>query len=1022
MSHNYSYRSSKDDYRSRQDMDSDSYQRESDFYRQRSKSSSQELMHSAASSSKAVDTPVLMSGKVLSFLQSCGLDASDLSLLAEIPDHLITVETLPKQLLQIKERKLSSTSSSRSSTTTTQPSTATHTWKGGNHINPVESPLDRLAHPNDPLPPEHVESWQDRWGNVRKTGSEINTSISTTSKASTVVDYSHSSGGKSYYDKESYTSMASDSLSSTFSHTYDDYNKRQEPLPLVSSDTLFEVPSRKEASDFHGILPPVFPYACVLCNSTAFHDKDWSVHLRSTQHSHNKFELVKRYPQWDQNLESAKRNESHSTLQPKSKKNRSPYIENVPSWKEAAHFQGRIPPVFPYMCVLCDITIRSARDWSVHIESGLHARRQQRLLQMYPEWDQTIASTRRDESQVTTQKKYLEKTDTLHRVPTRKEASDFYGKVPPVFPYSCALCDITVLSKKDWSLHTTGAQHANSQLMLVEKYPEWDQLIKSARRNECYVTQQTESRGGMEDNKRKTSNKKKISSTKTSIKNHFSRVVSFCPLPAGEGTTSELIAIAKRFGCVKNSLFLPSRGYVEMTDLADAKKLVQYYSSKLLKLKRKAIQVTFSTEYDTLKETQVNEKPEALKSYPQRTSSPRRHSAQTDSPSPKRRCSEERSCSSRSSRSKERDDRQQSQERSNDWSKKPQVSSHSSPKNETTKSQSEENEDVATMDSDCDLEGLEVIGDDEEYLLHDDDEPEDDQTVHQEQKTCEETTKLNDQSSASAAISEHNESSGGEEAKNLTDQSQDSGKVHVPNVHSKAQEKTLVDASNADILITSDSLKDQNPEEQKDEVLETDEDDTDFPEGFENFITLDELVEDTNYKESSEESSSKEKTEDKLDETNVIINGQIPLSCEVSEGNKKQIESSKEENTESPTAETLSSEEDLLKNAFPQSVELQDQENNTPIEQCTEQHDGEKDIKGIQESTDDKIVAETSPSVEPKKREEPVGTEFVRPVVGYFCNLCNVIYSSEEEAKDEHCRTPSHHEKFREHMEKIASS
>lgn len=41
------------------------------------------------------------------------------------------------------------------------------------------------------------------------------------------------------------------------------------------------------------------------------------------------------------------------------------------------------------------------------------------------------------------------------------------------------------------------------------------------------------------------------------------------------------------------------------------------------------------------------------------------------------------------------------------------------------------------------------------------------------------------------------------------------------------------------------------------------------------------------------------------------------------------------------------------------------------------------------------------------------GTEFVRPVVGYFCNLCNVIYATEEEAKDKHCKSPSHREKVK---------
>lgn len=51
--------------------------------------------------------------------------------------------------------------------------------------------------------------------------------------------------------------------------------------------------------------------------------------------------------------------------------------------------------------------------------------------------------------------------------------------------------------------------------------------------------------------------------------------------------------------------------------------------------------------------------------------------------------------------------------------------------------------------------------------------------------------------------------------------------------------------------------------------------------------------------------------------------------------------------------------------------------------------------------------------MEPKSGVVFTGTEFVRPVVGYFCNLCNVIYASEEEAKDEHCRSAEHHEKVK---------
>lgn len=45
-------------------------------------------------------------------------------------------------------------------------------------------------------------------------------------------------------------------------------------------------------------------------------------------------------------------------------------------------------------------------------------------------------------------------------------------------------------------------------------------------------------------------------------------------------------------------------------------------------------------------------------------------------------------------------------------------------------------------------------------------------------------------------------------------------------------------------------------------------------------------------------------------------------------------------------------------------------------------------------------------------RFSPAGTEFVRPVVGYFCNLCQLIYADEDEAKLQHCSSPAHYRKY----------
>lgn len=51
----------------------------------------------------------------------------------------------------------------------------------------------------------------------------------------------------------------------------------------------------------------------------------------------------------------------------------------------------------------------------------------------------------------------------------------------------------------------------------------------------------------------------------------------------------------------------------------------------------------------------------------------------------------------------------------------------------------------------------------------------------------------------------------------------------------------------------------------------------------------------------------------------------------------------------------------------------------------------------------------------------PTGTEFVKPVVGYFCHLCQVIYADEGEAKGQHCSSPSHYRKYQVSEELITS-
>lgn len=255
MSQKYPYTNTGDDFLSHQDMYPDSYQRQSNTYRPSVRSSSQE-QNCSTISRRTIDSPGNLPGQALSFLHSCGLESSDIAHLAELPEHLFTVETLSEMLLQIKERKLSSTSSSRPSTSQPLDNTSTRAWEGSSHTKPVEYPIDRPAHPVYPLPPEQVQTWQDRWGNPRRRSSLTTGTSGSSSKSSSAPDYIVSKDNDPY-------SNTTDSPEAS-SRTFVDFGPR--PLLSLRLEPPVIVPTRKEASDYNCKIPPAFPHVCCLCD------------------------------------------------------------------------------------------------------------------------------------------------------------------------------------------------------------------------------------------------------------------------------------------------------------------------------------------------------------------------------------------------------------------------------------------------------------------------------------------------------------------------------------------------------------------------------------------------------------------------------------------------------------------------------------------------------------------------------------------------------------------------------------
>ncbi|TSK28133.1 Matrin-3 [Bagarius yarrelli] len=747
MSQKYPYTISGDDFQSHQDMYADSYQRHCSTYQPSAISSSQEQTCSTTSSNRPADSTAPLTGMALSFLHSCGLDSDDLADLAELPEHLITVETLPQLLLQVKERKLSRASSTRPSTSQPLDNTSAHAWESSSHTTLVKYPIDCPDQPSYPLPPEQVQTWQDRWGNPRRMSTL--TTGGSSSKSSSIPDYSIS--------QDSYRDTTKSPEPS--SHTFVDFGPR--PLLSLKLEPPIVTPTRKEASDFN----------------------------------------------------------------------------------------GKIPPDFPHLCRLCDFTVHSTKDWLVHIESSEHADRQ----------------------------------------------LDFVKNCILPSPLGVSKCDDCC--GKAWSAHVSGVQHAKSQLKLMER------RSPSPKRHSADRTRR--------------SPKERDSSDRTRCS------------PKRRGSSDRTRSSPKR----KRS--------AEMT-----------HSSP--KRKRSA---------------------ERIHSSPKRwCSSDRTHS------SPKRRHLTEKTYTDRSNHVKEQEDSQNFRE--NDG-----TDHCSNAETEESRADTEKKivctNNVDSVDSDSDLEGVEVIADDGEELAHD----------------------IDDYEPATS------------EGENLP-----SEPMEVTNVHTTEEVNTGDNSPNYFPSEAPNSLIEGKKFEDHEDV-EIKEEDHDFPNILENCVTLDEFTAENSLDcpESEEAKPSIPQTEDSSGEATTSTNP-VMQSDNEPEAPKEESVSKEKHDTERVT--------DDLKESFGKVLEVKNLPN---AEDYTDvdflniiQRYGDVTCHVLfpsckKESTNnhknDALNGNTDPANEPAETDEPVGTEFVRPVVGYFCNLCNVIYASEEEAKDEHCRSLSHRKKVKDHKD-----
>ncbi|KAM9850180.1 uncharacterized protein ACBR49_007398 [Aulostomus maculatus] len=280
------------------------------FYRLRQDSypSSFTSSHPSSSSTRG-SAPVLQHHQssqdgALSILNSCGLEPSDLSLLAEMPEDVLTVESLPHLLQQIKGKR---------GTVKPLPPPASpyplRLMRDPPHIQPVQYPLDHLT--TRPLPREQVQERLGRWGNPSQCSSLTSSSRQDPSSSYTAVPRPAATDYAGTRTLPFPTSLAAPAdfrpVAPPEANQQRTQTGRRQPEASSSRScsqlATDSAPTQKEMLDFYGTMPTVYPYLCSLCSVTALSERNWLKHIGGTHHADGQLQLLRRFPTWDCRME-----------------------------------------------------------------------------------------------------------------------------------------------------------------------------------------------------------------------------------------------------------------------------------------------------------------------------------------------------------------------------------------------------------------------------------------------------------------------------------------------------------------------------------------------------------------------------------------------------------------------------------------------------------------------------------------------------------------------------------------------
>ncbi|XP_026185435.1 matrin 3-like 1.2 [Mastacembelus armatus] len=448
-------------------------------------------------------------GSTMKLFASLGLSPSDLDALAEIPEEDISVETLPHILMQLKNRK--------GDTGERRVASSDAAYRGGR------------------------DSWDDvhmgRMGGPSLGQGSARAQPSADFGYSSLQDVSSSRGYSLNYSSGGGGGSRERPYSELSHHgSYGGLGMGPPSSDSVFMQRRMGSPSNGKIQDFLGVMPPMFPHVCSLCDFDVHSTMEWNQHVNGLRHAENRRLLLDMYPEWDPGMASG----------------RGGSLLEAPNL--SAGLLGPAPISSAQTSGGMSSSWGGGPGLSGNNQPGLNKLRSRVVVVKYD------------------------------RKPLSNKTLFAFTE-----PFGC-LREHLVLKNKAF-LEMNSHEEALDMVNYYDQHP----ASLYGKPINFYLSKRL-----MVIEKDERASDRPMDRPTRDVKGYGSQVVFFSNLPREEEKKRELLTIAERFGTVEKHLFLTDQAFVQLGNSKDAEMLVKYYSMNPLTIKGRLIRLNICTKYKTL--------------------------------------------------------------------------------------------------------------------------------------------------------------------------------------------------------------------------------------------------------------------------------------------------------------------------------------------------------------------------------------------------------------------------------------